>query len=79
MAYGQTFVHTQEVGLNRVKIIKKESVMLSFFIILTTESIKILMPQCGTNQNGAKRQRLFVFAFLHDRLLGHGFLALSIS
>jgi len=34
------------------------------------------MPQCGTNQNGAKRQHLFVFAFLHDRLLGHGVLAL---
>lgn len=37
---------------------------------------KILMPQCGTNQNGAKRQHLSVFALLHDQLLGHGFLAL---
>lgn len=34
------------------------------------------MSQCGTNQNGAKRQRHSVFAFPHDRLLGHGFLAL---
>jgi len=33
------------------------------------------MPQCGTNQNGAKRHHLPVFAFLHDQLLGHGFLA----
>ena len=33
------------------------------------------MPQCGTNLNGAKRQRLTVFAFLHDQLSGHGFLA----
>jgi len=30
-------------------------------------------------KNGAKRQHLFVFAFLHDRFLGHGFLACSIS
>jgi len=36
---------------------------------------KILMPQCGTNYNGAKRQHRFVFAFLHDQWLGHGFLA----
>ncbi|HEM8301401.1 hypothetical protein HLH58_14305 [Providencia stuartii] len=38
-------------------------------------TIKQLMPQCGTHQNGAKRQHHFVFAFLHDGLLGHGFLA----
>ncbi|WP_311749804.1 hypothetical protein [Proteus terrae] len=38
-------------------------------------SQKNLMPQCGTNQNGAKRQRILVFASLHDQLLGHGLLA----
>jgi len=38
---------------------------------------KFLMPQCGINQNGAKRQHLLVFAFLHDQLLGHGLLATS--
>ena len=37
-----------------------------------------LMPQCGTNQNGAKRQHLTVFAFLHDQLLGHGFYSVYI-
>lgn len=37
------------------------------------------MPQCGTNYNGAKRHRHLVFAFLHDWLLGHGFLACSFS
>jgi len=37
------------------------------------------MPQCGTNQNGAKRHRHSVFAFLHDKWSGHGFLAYSSS
>lgn len=27
------------------------------------------MPQCGTNQNGAKRHRHPVFAFFHDGVL----------
>lgn len=31
------------------------------------ETIIPYMPQCGTNQNGAKRQHLSAFAFLHDR------------
>ncbi|WP_272576002.1 hypothetical protein [Providencia sp. PROV273] len=43
------------------------SLMFDWFFSKKFRPISSLMPQCGTNQNGAKRQRQLVFAFLHDQ------------